>query len=87
MMKATLLGIIMTIVIVQVYTIGDVYINHLNYKETIGIYNFLGGGIFLFVGLILCAFRKAREIGKGVLIGSAIILVFGFATCSWNGIS
>jgi hypothetical protein len=84
-MRPVLLAALVTVLIVQLFTVADVSIRHLSIKNVFGWYNWVAGWLLFFLGAILCSFKQARDIGKGILIGSGILLVTGFATCNWTG--
>jgi hypothetical protein len=80
-MRKILLIAIITVAVVQCFAIADLSMRH---ENVYGRYNWIAGWIFFFMGAILCSFPKVRETGKGILIGSGILLVIRFATCNWN---
>jgi hypothetical protein len=84
-MKRVLFAALITITVVQIITLADVSIRHLNYREVFGWYNWIAGWIFFFLGAILCSFKQVRDIGKGILIASGILLIVGYATCTGIG--
>lgn len=80
-MRPSLAAAIVVILIVQfftIFTVGPAY-----YLESFGFYNFILGFLFAVSGVALCLFPKSREIGQGVLAGSGILMLIGFATCTF----
>ncbi len=48
----------------------------------IGLVALIFSAIYLFVGIILILIPDARDVGKGMLLTAAILLLVGFAVCS-----
>ncbi len=50
--------------------------------QMIGLFGVLLSVLYLLIGIILCIPASSREVGKGILLSSGIILVIGLSVCS-----
>ncbi|MBC7866173.1 MAG: hypothetical protein H7X88_01455 [Gloeobacteraceae cyanobacterium ES-bin-316] len=50
----------------------------------IGLSGLLLSILYLVVGVILCIRASSREVGKGMLISSGLLLIIGLSVCSVN---
>jgi len=49
-----------------------------------GLLSFGLGFMGLILGAVVCISKKGREIGKGILLGSGILILIGFSVCAAN---
>lgn len=82
-MKPLAASIIITIACVQLYCLMTNGFS--GFADNFGAYNFLGGLLFLFVGLLVALPKQSREVGQGMMIASGIMFLVGLATCSGVG--
>jgi hypothetical protein len=79
-MRAATIAAILTVLVVQVIAFADAGMD-ISLNE-FGFYNGILSFACAAIGFLLCLFARTREIGKGILIGSGLLLVVGFATCT-----
>lgn len=51
-------------------------------RGTFGLINLLLGVAALLLGVVLCIPNQTRNSGKGILLGSGVLLLIGLAVCS-----
>lgn len=81
-MKTTKIAIICTILIVELFSLLFAWNSRGFDKATFGIATVLLMLVFFVIGLIMVSIQNTRDVGRGILIASGILLLIGFSVCS-----
>jgi cell division protein FtsW (lipid II flippase) len=81
-MKTTTIAIICTILIVELFSLLFAWNSRGFDAGTFGVATVLLMFVFFIIGLIMSLIKNTRDVGKGILIASGILLLIGVSVCS-----
>lgn len=81
-MKKTKIAIVCTILIVELFSLLFAWSSRGFDKTTFGVATVLLMFIFFVIGLIMALIQSTRDVGRGILIASGILLLIGISVCS-----
>ena len=84
-MNKTLTAAAVTVVIVELFAFVQAMRPNGFDAQGFGFASIMSCLLTFFVGLILLAFQRTEKMGKGVLLGTGVLLLIGLFVCGTSG--